>query len=297
MTNELFNRDLSMKVGGATIEMQTTDPVAGVLQSKINPILKVSFTIERTSDRDPNRATVDIYNLNEANRRTLQEGSKLAEASDAYDWPLEINAGYVGSKSLLFSGDIDYANSVRNRSTWVTSIEAGDGSKKFRSARLNKSFGPGTPLLAVLSSAADAMGIGLGNSVAHFSAPLRRISVFRKGVTLNGRVSKILDKYVTSAGFQWSIQDRQLQVLSLTETTLETVVILDKHSGLVGSPEISEDGIVTGTSLLQGDIKPGRRLVLNSDMIQGTFKTTRVVHSGDTWGKPWYSKFEGEPLA
>ncbi len=113
---------------------------------------------------------------------------------------------------------------------------------------------------------------------------------------LSGKVSKLLDKYVTSAGYQWSIQDGQLQVLAPDETLLDMITILSSVTGLVGSPEQSEKGIIKARSLLQPSIIPGRRVTVFSKMITGSYKATKASIFGDTWGTDWYTEFEGKPV-
>lgn len=279
--SRLFNRDFSLIVGPIKIDARTLGS-----PTKSLPTLRVFFSIEKTPNRDPNRAEVSVYNLNAVHRKTLQE--KL---------PLILQAGYVGNKQQIFFGDISFIDSRREGSNWVTTIEAGDGQKNYSSKRMSVSFGPGTTLQQLLIQAATALQILPGNSITKFGTPLRGLIAFKKGVSVVGRVSRILDKYVTSAGYQWSIQDGQLQVLSPDETLVESVTILNKATGLIGSPEQGEDGTVKARSLLQPAIVPGGRVILESEMVKGTFKAEQVSYIGDTWGPDWYTEFEGKEAA
>lgn len=295
---DLFNRDFLLKLAGVPLPVQMSDPFQ---TDKASISLKVTFNVEKNSNKDPNRAEVTIYNLNPANRRTLQQGNLVAQARRepplTYEWPLEIEAGYVGSIEGLFKGNITFANSRKESTTWVTDIECGDGEDNYRSARMSKSYGPGTPVIAVIYDAIVVLGIGPGNlSVLTAIAPRKVFTTFKKGVSVSGQVVDILDKYVSSMGFQWSIQDGQLQFLRPKQTTLEEVVLLTKETGLIGSPEQGEDGTVTVKSLLQGKLKPGRRVVIKSQMVVGMFKIDKVNHYGDTWGGDWYSEVEAKPV-
>ena len=300
MIEPLFNRDFDMTLGAQKLGVQTVDPVT----KAVSPTLRVVFAVEKSGNRDPNSAEVEIYNLSETNRKALQAGSDLAEFNRKvgliYDWPLVLNAGYVSTKSQIFSGDIVQANSRLNGQDWITTIEAEDGGHKYRSARLPKgglSFGAGTPVLTVLTALATALGVGLGNSAAHFALGAQRGYLnFDHGVALSGRVSKLLNKYVTSAGYHWSIQDGQLQVLAPDETLMDSITILSSLTGLVGSPEKGEKGVITAKSLLQPSIMPGRRVTMFSKMITGSYKATKVSIFGDTWGTDWYTEFEGTPV-
>ena len=300
MIGGLFNRDFEMSVGGQKLSIQKINPVT----KAITPALRVKFAIEKSDNRDPNCSSLEIYNLSEPNRRVLQAGAELAETSRKaglfYDWPLVIESGYAGSMGMVFSGDIVHADSHLEGVDWKTTIEAEDGGNRYRYARLPKgglSFGAGTPVLTVLTALATALGVGLGNSAAHFALGAQRGYLnFDHGVALTGRVVKLLNKYVTSAGYHWSIQDGQLQVLAPDETLMDSITVLSSLTGLVGSPEKGEKGVIKAKSLLQPSIKPGRRVMMLSKAITGSYKATKVSIFGDTWGTDWYTEFEGTPV-
>jgi hypothetical protein len=294
---DLFNRDLSLKIGELEINIQAPNPA---LPDRPAPSLRVTFDIEKNTNRDPNRALITIYNLNESNRATLQKGSDLVtqfkKQKKLYQWQVTVAAGYVGTKKQIFLGDILFADSRREGSNWVTTIEAGDEERNYNSRYVSTSFGPGTSLYSVLLFLVNELGIQVGDSINKLTTPLRKVVVFKKGIAVEGKVSQLLDKYVSTAGYQWSIQDGVLQVLAPSETTLETVYVLNSSSGMIGSPEKGEDGTIKGVSLLQGDIRPGRRIQFDSKMVKGTFKTERVIHTGDTWGQNWYTELEAKPI-
>jgi hypothetical protein len=296
----LFKRDFSIIVGGKPVALQAINPVTGVT----SPMPRTVFKVERNTNRDPNKAEVTVYNLNSSNRKILQTGADIAEATPFYEWPLVIEAGYTLNRPQIFSGDIVRASSKNEGVDWLTTIEAEDGGKKYKSARWSMSYGPGTTLTQLLIDCTAALGVGLGNSAAQFASfaqskrPAdRRKVVFPRGVTVSGQVSRILDKYITTAGYQWSIQDGALQVLGPDSVLIGQAVVLNQFSGLIGSIETGEKGVITGTSLMNGLITPGRQLIIASKNTNGIFKTTKVTHSGDTWGSEWYSEFEGKPLA
>jgi hypothetical protein len=296
---DLYNRDFALTVGGIPLSMQTGD----ILQpDKIDTQLRVVFNIDRNSNKDPNKAQVTVYNFNLANRAKLQTGNELAEttreAGLAYDWPLVVEAGYMGSREVVFSGNIAYAVSRKESVDWVTEIECGDGENKFRSSRMNKSYGPATTVTQVALDAATLLDVGPGNLAEKLGVGVFRkgFSVFSQGYVASGPAEEVLDDLLSSAGYTWSIQDGNLQILAPEETTFEEVVVLNKNLGLIGSPEKGEKGIVTAKSLLQGKIKVGRRIIIESAMIKGMFKVTKLSHYGDTFGTDWYTEFEASPV-
>jgi hypothetical protein len=299
--SDLYNRDFAMNVGGVPIETRLPDPIQG---DKIQPTLKVEFSIGKNSNKDPNTADITIYNLNEANRKILQVGFDNIDRWNQlrppriYDWPIVIEAGYVGRRKVIYKGDITFGGSRKEKVDWVTEIQCGDGEKKYRAKRMNQSFGPGTPLLSVISTAALLLDVEPGNLAEKLGVGVFRkgYGVFNQGLAVSGRASDIIDQYLTSAGFTWSIQDGQLQILAPNETTFEVVTLLNKETGLIGSPEKGDKGVVTFRSLLNPEISPGRRILIESDQVKGFFKVDRVNHFGDTWGSDWYSEGEGKPL-
>jgi hypothetical protein len=283
--SDLFNRDIVVVVNTIRIASRGLDDDPTL--PTVKPLLKMSFSVEKSANRDPNKAEVKIWNLTSEHRASLQK-----------DQPLIIEAGYVGTTEQLFSGDITFVSHVREATDWITTVQCGDGAKQYSSARMNQSFGPGTQMSALLKGAADSLGVGLGNAAQKFSSGNFRggLTEFTRGVTVSGRASDVLDKYCTTAGFQWSIQDGQLQVLQPNETTQQDVLSLTADSGLIGSPEVGEGGVVKAKCLLLGGLMPGRKCHIKSALIDGFFKLEKTKHFGDTWGQDWYSDLEGRPL-
>jgi hypothetical protein len=280
--SDLFNRDIAVTVGTLRIAARVQEGDALVAK----PTLRVAFSIEKSLNRDPNKAEITIYNLNEEHRKGLQK--KL---------PCIIEAGYVGTMEKLFSGDVSYASHNRETTNWVSKLQSQDGGVQYTSARMSKSFGPGTQMSALLNQAASALGVGPGNASQAFGGALRGgLTQFTKGVSVSGRVSDVLDKYVSTAGLEWSIQDGQLQVLQPKGTTQQQVISLTPDSGLIGSPELGEKGIVKAKSLLMGGLLPGRKVHIEAALVTGFFRIEKVKHYGDTWGTDWYSDLEAKPL-
>lgn len=296
---DLYNRDFALTVGGIPLTTQTGD----VLQpDNIDTQLRVVYNIDKNSDKSPNKAEVTVFNFNLANRAALKTGNQIAQETRAtglaYDWPLVIEAGYMGSREVLFTGNITYATSKKESTDWVTNIECGDGETKYRESRINKAFGPGTTVAQVALECSTALDVGPGNIGEKLGTGIFRdgYGVFNQGYVASGASQEVLDDLLSSAGFTWSIQDGNLQILAPEDTTFEEIVVLSKEFGLVGSPEVGDKGIVTAKSLLQGKIRPGRRIIIQSEMVSGTFKIDKVSHYGDTFGTDWYTELEAKPL-
>lgn len=280
----LFNRDFAVTIGTKRIAARAEGD-----KEKVKPTLRVAFKVEKSTNRDPNKARVAIWNLSPDNRATLQSEERV---------PVIIKAGYVDEIGQIFIGDLEFAASERQGPDWVTEFESGDGSRQYRSARINESRAAGTLLQDVLKLSSEALGLGLGNALEKIQSGDFKggLQEFTTGVTLDGKASDILDKYMTAAGFEWSIQDGQLQVLRPNETTPELVPQLTFGAGLIGSPELGEAGKVRARSLLRSRLAPGSKVEIISTEVDGFFKIEKVIHAGDTWGNDWYSDLEAIPL-
>lgn len=287
---DLFNRDFALRIGPTPIEVRpATTP--GIGDGKAQDTLRVVFTIEKTKDKAPNRAMIDVYNLSESNRELLKQYA----GDKAQDFPVIVEAGYMNKREMLFKGDILTADSFSENTEWLTPIEASDGGKKYASKRFSKSYGPGTTVVSMLREVITAFEIGPGNALAQLAISPRGFTTFQKGVVVEGKISNILDKYISSAGYQWSIQDEQLMLVGPGQANQEPVVSLDQNTGLVGSPEKGEKGKIVFRALLQSSIRPGRRVLITSRTANGTFVVERAKYTGDTWGNEWTVEAEATP--
>ena len=280
---ELFNRDFSVQIGPRLIRARPEeDDVA-------KPTLRVFFKIEKSLAKAPNQAEVTIYNLSDDSRSAIQEKGAFCI----------VEAGYVGNVSQLFTGDLTFASTKKVGVDWISTFQSGDGSKQYRSSRINESFPKGTSLAQIMKRASTVLGVDLGNAVEKFNEGNFRkgFEAVSRGMVLQGRTSDEIEKLLKSAGFKWSIQDGALQVLRDDETTEDEAIVLSSGAGLVESPEVGEKGIVTATSLLQGRIRPGRSVNIESRELSGFFKVLSVTHTGDTWdAKNWITQLEAKPL-
>lgn len=280
----LFNRDVAITIG--TLRIASRDEVGADKQ-----ILRVTFKVEADKARDPNKAEVKIWNLSADSRAKLQEQDELLTT---------IKAGYIKTASLIFSGDMRVASSVRDGSDWVTALQAGDGGKSYKSSRFSKSYKAGAKVTDVLKDAVESMvDVGVGNlQNAIDSGGLRAgLTEYVNGMVASGKSADIIDQIVTSMGLEWSIQDGQVQILEPDQTTQDDAVLLSPRTGLLDSPTAGEKGIVTVRSLLQPGIFPGVKVKIESREYKGAFfKAQKVTHTGDTWGQDWFTSAELKPL-
>lgn len=242
--------------------------------------LDVTFQIERTLKKEPNKCELYIYNLTKDHRAQLEQQKAV---------PVRLEAGYVEQTSLLFAGDLRNVHSIHDGPDVVTKLTSGDGEKRIRSARMNKAYASGTKVATVLEEVAKELGVGIGNAVQAFkSRGLEGVGqLFSGGTVVSGNVANELEGLTTSAGLEWSVQDGNLQILARGRALAGTAVRLAPDTGLIGSPTIDAKGVVRVSCLMIPDLFPGRKVQVESESIRGTYRVERAVYQGDTAGVDW----------
>lgn len=269
--------------------------------------LDISFKIMKSLKDEPNKCELSIWNLSEDHRAQIEDlnpatknvsvlakkKEKLAAEKEATKGiPCKIEAGYGDDASdlpLLWLGDMRTAHSVRQGSDWITIITSGDGEKAWQNARINVSYGPQTPVATAIRAMVKELGIGEGNLAEVISSvELKGIGrVFPHGTVLSGYVSRLLTDFCRSADLEWSIQDGALQIINVGKALRESAIKITSNSGMLDSPTVDVDGVLTVKMLMPPSIRPGRLLVVDADRIKGNYKAEKIEWSGDTFGDPW----------
>lgn len=265
--------------------------------------LRFKFNIEKNSDSTPNKAKIMIYNLSPDNRAALENKNTTVTLKAGYGLILDRNSSTIGT---IFIGSGLKSFTTKEGPDYVTHIETDDGNEAYTEADINMSFGEGVKASSIIDTLASSMGIGKGDT-SGIPDNLGYIG----GFSASGLSRDVMDDVVDKADAEWSIQDGQLQILPVGGANREEAVLLASalgpdrvNTGIVGSPTRSgfkgsankkENGIEF-TSLLQPDIRPGRRVKVESKEVNGFFVCRKVTHDGDTRTGPWHSKGEATPL-
>jgi hypothetical protein len=251
--------------------------------------LRIEFSIRKTLKKEPNTGEIRITNLSPSVRASLQKKGVRVRLEVGYR-----DAGL----SQIFSGDARTIDHVRQGADWVTVIHLGDGERAWQFARVNESFGPGTPKSDVVRRVAESLGVDTGN-VAKQIADIT--GTFDQGFAVSGSASRAFDQVIRAVELEWSFQDGALQLLRPGQALESTVPDITPSSGLIGSPEMGSPPKKGKPALIKFDalltpVKPGGKVKLKSDRYDGFVRVVGVEFVGDTAGGPWYSKIAGEAL-
>lgn len=268
--------------------------------------LDFEFSVKKSLGKEPNTAEISVYNLSEQSRAALQSRSLR----------VTLQAGYQDTVATIFVGDSRDIDSTLDGSDWVTTIQLGDGERGYRWGHVNESFREGVSVIDVVRKLADRMQL---DSTAVSDLAALRGKQYVSGYTAYGRSARELDRILKGYGLEWSIQDGKLQILQPDTATTETLVELSRTSGMLGAPTLNTPEGASRVlnpftasvetrrgkgkptlkvkSLLQPEIRPGRRITVDSVTgIKGTFRVTAIEHRGQTWGGPWETQIEASPV-
>lgn len=265
----LFGRDFVV-----VVQSGETDAV------EVRPPLGLTFSVSRTLRREPNEATIELHNLAPATRNAILNVEQPR---------VTLRVGYVEADTfLIFSGDCD-VHKARERTDVSIVLEGKDGGDAYRRVRIAQPFAANTRVDAVVRALVGDLGIGAGN-LEEFASSLRLASgsqVVGDGFTANGHVRNVLDGIVRSSGLSWSIQAGALQLRANNEAPRREIQLLSPDTGLIGSPTIDDDGLVTAAAFLRPGTSPGDRVRLESRDYPGVYEVTEVTYVGDSTGADW----------
>lgn len=265
--------------------------------------LDMAFNVNLSLKKEPNKAQVQIWNLNESHRHDITKLSGEIRSDKIEGAILEIEAGYKDNVSRIFRGDMMNAEHVRDGADVITAVSAKDGGESYRSGHISKSFDKNTSVDAVIKACAEAMKIGTGNAIeATRGAKIKNLGAqFANGTALYGRASLELDRVLSAAGFEWSIQAGVLNVREFGKSDSERVLKISTATGMIGSPSYGVEQTVeqkktklkrflSVRTLIIPGLRPGQRVELDSaDQAGGTFRLEEVAFSGSTYGQEWYA--------
>lgn len=296
----LFDRDCSLvigKEGGKAVELKS---------------LRISFSIQKGATKTPNTCTVKIWNTSPSTR-------KMIEVIGAV---IVLQAGYkedVGAQTI-FSGNVTRAITAQEGADWITELEVEDGFLEFRDSKTSLSFAKGATTQQVVTSISTQFGLPvrpLPDDVAH--------KQYAKGFAFVGRVRDAMDKACEHTGLEWSIQNREIQVIKKGGAFKRKAYLISADTGMIGSPvqesktmtekAASKEGITANQpgvkrstdrskdgkrqeslqvigykvkTLLLPNVEPGGFVQVKSRSIEGEFfRVEELTHTGDTHGNDW----------
>ena len=319
-----FNRQISVIVtdpsgNGLELSGNYHQGEGADVSSPLIPGFHIIFQVSHYTTETPNALTLRIYNLADNTAQQIQKEFTQ----------IVLRAGYPGNFGIIFQGTIkhvDRTSSAGNiNSTRIgyespadryLDIFASDGDQPYNWGIINKSLAAGYSPHDVADEIAKAMGAqvpsrGTQDAGGFDADPLPSTLVARpspRGRVLYGMARDHATVLGQTNGLDWSIQGGTLQWLPYSAYKPGDAIVLTSQTGLIGFPQITQDGIGV-RCLLNPSINPGSRIQINNKGLlqlpfstnvnaqnfgpstsnDGFYKVIFCEHTGDTRGEPWYT--------
>jgi hypothetical protein len=279
---------------------------------------RMTFQVRHADIGTPGTAEIRVYNLsNTTAAAVIQEFDQVI-----------LEAGYqTGHFGIIFRGTIkQFKRGRENATDSYLDIFAADGDLAINHSTIAKTLPPQNTADDRTRALVDAMkhqaGLGEGE-IAKFPG-----GVLPRGAVLYGSNADEMYEHARTAGATWSVQDGQLQLLASTAYKRGDIVVINSGTGMVGVPEVTQDGIYV-TTLLNPNVYVKGRVQLDNRTLNQTFlpgganpqgqifeapgasgqfgfaqlqpflaSTAQdgvycilvIDHAGDTRGLPWYTR-------
>lgn len=270
--------------------------------------LHFTFKVEQNDNEQPNNARIRIYNLSE---------QTIAKIQGEFD-SVVLEAGYVNAAfGVIFKGSIkQYGRGKENATDTYFDILAADGDPEYNFGIVNATLDSGSTDKTVLNTVVNQMGL------KGIATPLTLNLSGRENIrpkVLFGMGRVYLRQVATTNFSSWSIQNGVVQIVQLNSYLPNELVVLTSETGMVGIPELTDEGVkvvsllnpklVIG-GLIQIDNKSLNKILQQNpsdktfapvfnkyagvqanayENADGIYKILVVEYEGDTRGNPWYS--------
>lgn len=239
--------------------------------------LQISFSIEKTITSEPNSCRIEIYNLNDKNRNLI--ANKIFNK-------VVLSAGYDEPR-LIFAGEIISAYTKRNDLDNVSTLECGDGQTDYAKTRIYTTLKAGAKDSDIVNMCLKSM-----TSSKNGVVDLPKDKALPRCKVLSGNVRDYLKTVSKNNDANWHILDGKLNVLP-KDKVLNTgeVFVLSQETGLIGSPEKTDEGLKI-TCLLNPKLNIGGLVRVKSilEEYSGDYKILKVIHSGDFVNDTWQTE-------
>ncbi len=257
--------------------------------------LRIKFTTSKGDLQTPNSAEIRVYNLSEETAvRVQKEFTRVA-----------LQAGYEQNFGMIFSGNVKQVRRGREGVDTFLDIFAADGDAAYNFAVVNKTLAAGAGQKEKVDVCAGAMS---EHGVSQGYVPGLESPALPRGQVMYGMARDYMRSAAQSTETSWSVQDGQMVMIPRTGYLPGQAVVLTSKTGLIGTPEQSQDGI-KARALLNPQLKVGSRVQLDNRSIlrakqdfsytainmipkvnaDGFYRVLIAEHTGDTHGKDWYT--------
>lgn len=247
--------------------------------------LRVVFDVQDQTSDDPARGNIQIYNMNQENRRSIRF-EKLKQINKFGD-TIKVRAGYPENIRQVYDGVIISAINTKVGPDWITTIEAQPEIARLLSAEISQTvYTKGTPKITIFLNLLNDLNIPTQ------STELSKIRTFfgsakiSSSWTLFGSAPEVLARLSK----QWRnlinvrYQGNQVSLLPVGESLNEVPIEINK-TNIIGSPSVIDSGLNFSVQM-NPDITLQTLVHVESETVNdlttsGNYVAVNVNHRGD----------------
>lgn len=260
--------------------------------------LHIKFLTKKSENQTPNTAEIRVWNLAEDTANQIKK-----EFTDVV-----LQAGYEENYGVIFRGNLKQVKKGKENGTdTYVDLYVGDGDAAYNFAIVNKTLAAGS---SQKDQVMAAMGPMQEKGVSAGYMPEMNEKKLPRGKVMYGMSKNYLRKSAENTQTNWSIQDGKLQFVPLREVLPDQVIVLNSKSGLIGTPEQTNEGI-TVKALINPQFKVGGKIKVDQKDIaeakideggkdkpankpakitdDGIYKILSIEYEGDNRGNDFYA--------
>jgi hypothetical protein len=271
--------------------------------------LRIKFSVKKSDNQTPNIADIRVYNVSDETALSMLINlSPPSGIGVAVRGKVVLQGGYASNFGVIFQGNIKQIILGRESATdTFVDIVAGDGHNAYNYSIINSTLAAGSSQTDQINAAVTAttpQGVTLGHVAG---VPLNKLP---RGKVMYGNAKNYLRAVSQNAGQTWSIQNEKVTFIPKTSYLPGTAVVLTSKTGLIGTPQQTNEG-VNVKCLLNPNIQIGGRINIAEATVQdfkinlsnvnspaniappltqdGTYYVLVAEYTGDTRGVDWYT--------
>lgn len=239
----------------------------------IEPPMTVEVNVARNLLASVNNCSLRIYNLSEDRRNQIQKNV----GEQGLIKKIELRAGFGKNLYTIFSGNVRWAYSQRERTNNITTVEAFDGGFAMAKANIETTLKAGTPMREVVNILVSSM-----KKFDVTSGEIGRIDgATLRGISLSGNSYDLLQ---TITGNRVFIDNKKVNILSEDETIVGSLAEISSESGLLGTPRV-ENTKLNFELVFEPRLTIGQKVSIKSEVQKKLFdgqeyKVFSLAHRG-----------------
>ncbi|NLU42213.1 MAG: hypothetical protein GXX08_08415 [Firmicutes bacterium] len=231
-----------------------------------SPPLTIEFDIPFDDGSDGNVASVKLYNLGPDSLAVCETGQ-----------PIAVRSGYQNDIGLVTFGVIAEAVTQLEAADRVTTLTIGDGTDKWLTRYVNRSWSPGTKASQIVNDLVAVLGLDVGE------IRLPEDVVYPNGRTLSTAIKTALEEIAKDTGAKLHVTNGAVYMVPPQQAQHE-VIVLNARTGLLDRPyrdSTYEDAYRIKT-LLQHRITTDSVVEIESEAVSGRFRVAEGRHVSDS---------------